>query len=69
MNEETKNTGTGDETSGACCNPEDMQKFFQKMATCCSGQGDFSDCKAMMEAMKEKFCGKKTEKPGTGCGG
>jgi hypothetical protein len=68
MSEETKDTCTGKETTEACCKPGDMQKFFQKMAACCSGQGDMPDCKAMMEGMKAKFCGQKTEKTKTGCG-
>jgi hypothetical protein len=66
MSEETK--GTGKEETGVCCKPEDMQKFFRKMAACCSGPGDTPDCKAMMQSMKEKFCGQKTEATKKGCG-
>lgn len=68
MGEKTKETSTGKEEPGGCCKPENMQKFFEKMAACCPDQGDTADCMAMMQKMKAKFCGQKTGENKTGCG-
>ena len=54
--EETKDNGAKAEgTDFGCCNPEHIQKMFEKMGNCFPGQGDATDFSAMKENMMKKM--------------
>jgi len=65
--EKTKDNGSKTEdTDFGCCNPEDIQKMFEKMGKCFPGQGDATDFSAMkgnmMKKMMEMCCPPKQAK-------
>lgn len=39
---------------------EGFQGMFEKMAKCCPGKGDYTDCSSMMKKMMEMCCDTKT---------
>jgi hypothetical protein len=54
--EETKDNESKTEgTDFGCCNPEDIQKMFEKMGKCFPGQGDATDFSAMKDNMMKKM--------------
>ena len=54
--EETKDHGAKAEDTGfGCCNPENIQKMFEKMGKCFPGQGDATDFSAMKDSMMKKM--------------
>ena len=54
--EETKDNGAKVEgTDFGCCNPEHIQKMFEKMGNCYRGQVDVTDFSAMKENMMKKM--------------
>jgi len=54
--EETKDNGAKAEDTGfGCCNPENIQKMFEKMGKCFPGQGDATDFSAMKDSMMKKM--------------
>lgn len=61
-----KTEGTAKGPSPFQCQPEQFQKMFELMSSCCVREGDISDCSAMMkrmmDQMKEKASGAATPK-------
>jgi hypothetical protein len=58
MNTKDKENRTGPADFTSAC--EGFQGMFEKMAKCCPGKGDFTDCSGMMNKMMEMCCGPKT---------
>ena len=54
--EETKDNGSKREgIDFGCCDPEAIQKMFEKMSKCFPGQGDATDFSAMKDNMMKKM--------------
>jgi len=54
--EETKDNGSKREgIDFGCCDPEAIQKMFEKMSKCFPGQGDATDFSAMKDSMMKKM--------------
>lgn len=49
---ETRDKGDKVQSTGCGC-PPTGQGMVEMMSTCCSGQGEFSDCSVMMKRMME----------------